>query len=110
MLAGEGLAPRPKVDPRKAGVESDEDEADNAEKAEKAAEDDAYVVSEAGDSQNTDAGQSTLKKTAKTSERPVLTTAPASAAPQRTTTTTNKSAPEQKSNGVERPRRVSDRP
>ena len=107
-LANDMLVPRPKVDPRKAGIESDEDEADTAEKAEKAAEAEAYVVSEAGDSQNTDAGQPALKKTVRTSERPVLTTAPAAAAPQRTTT--NTPAPEQKTNGVGRPRRVSDRP
>jgi membrane peptidoglycan carboxypeptidase len=71
-LANDMLVPRPKVDPRKVGIESDEDEADNAEKAEKAADADAFVVSEAGDGsqQNTNAGQPVLKKTAKTSERP----------------------------------------
>jgi membrane peptidoglycan carboxypeptidase len=110
-LANDMLVPRPKVDPRKVGIESDEDEADNAEKAEKAAQDaqDAFVVSEAGDGsqQNTNAGQPMLRKTAKTSERPANTTT-ATPAPQRTTTTTT--APEQKTNGVERPRRVSDRP
>jgi hypothetical protein len=111
-LANDMLAPRPKVDPRKAGIESDEDEADNAEKAEKAAQDaqDAFVVSEAGDGsqQSTNAGRPLLKKTSKTSERPAPTTT-AAPAQQRTMPTTT-IAPEQKSNGVERPRRVSDRP
>lgn len=112
-LANDMLVPRPKVDPRKVGIESDEDEADNAEKAEKAAQDaqDAFVVSEAGDGsqQNTNAGQQPmLRKTVKTSERPATTTATPAPAQQRTTTTT--SAPEQKTNGVERPRRVADRP
>ena len=105
-LANDMLVPRPKVDPRKAGIESDEDEADNAEKAEKAAQD-AYVVSEAGEGsqQNTNAGQPMLQKTAKTSERPASATTNAPAQPRATTP-----APEQKSNGMERPRRVSDRP
>jgi penicillin-binding protein 2 len=112
-LANDMLIPRPKVDPRKVGIENDEDEADNAEKAEKAAQDaqDAFVVSESGDGsqQNTNAGQQPmLRKTVKTSGRPATTTATPAPAQQRTTTTTT--APEQKSNGVERPRRVSDRP
>jgi penicillin-binding protein 2 len=105
-LANDMLVPRPKVDPRKAGIESDEDEADNAEKTEKATQD-AYVVSEAGEGsqQNTNAGRPLLQKTAKTSERPASATTNAPAQPRTTTP-----APEQKSNGMERPRRVSDRP
>jgi penicillin-binding protein 2 len=108
-LANDMLTPRPKVDPRKVGIESDEDEADQAEREAQ----DAYVVSEAGDNaqQNKNAGQSMIQKTVKTSERPAPTTnaTPAATAPaqqQRTTTP----APEQNTNGAQRPRRVSDRP
>jgi hypothetical protein len=111
-LANDMLTPRPKVDPRKVGIESDEDEADNAEKAEKAAED-AYVVSEAGDGsqQNTNAGQPALQKTGRIVERPAATNTNAAPAQQQQRTTTPASAPEQKTNGAERPRRVSpDRP
>jgi membrane peptidoglycan carboxypeptidase len=108
-LANDMLTPRPKVDPRKAGVESDEDEADKDDAAERAAED-AYVVSESGDNsqQKTNAGQPLLQKTVRTSERPATTTnaTPAPAQQQRTTTP----APEQNTNGAQRPRRVSDRP
>jgi penicillin-binding protein 2 len=112
-LANDMLVPRPKVDPRKAGIESDEDEADNAEKAEKAAQD-AFVVSEAGDGsqQNTNAGRPVLQKTGKFGDRPAVTTttAPAGAQP-RSMTLTPAPAPEQpRTNGAERPRRVSDRP
>lgn len=94
-LANDMLVPRPKVDPRKVGIESDEDEADNAEKAEKAAETDAYVVSEAGNGsqQNTNAGQPALQKTGRTVERPAPTNTNA--------------MPAQQPNGVSRPRRVS---
>lgn len=107
ILASDPLVPHPKVDPRKLGIESDEEEADREADREAKDDNDAYVVSEAGDSQKTNTGQPVLQKTVKTSERPVVTTAPA-AAPQRTTT--NTSAPEQKTNSMERPRRVSDRP
>ena len=94
-LANDMLTPRPKVDPRKVAIESDEDEADSAENAEKAAEADAYVVSEAGEGpqQNTNAGQPALKMTGRTVERPASTNA--------------NTTPAQKTNGAERPRRVS---
>jgi penicillin-binding protein 2 len=112
-LANDMLAPRPKVDPRKVGIESDEDEADDAEKAEKAAED-AFVVSEAGDGsqQNTNAGQPVLQKTGRIVERPAATNANTNAKPaQQQRTMTPASAPEQNTNGASRPRRVSpDRP
>lgn len=101
-LANDMLTPRPKVDPRKAGIETDEDEADNDEKAEKAAED-AYVVSEAGEGsqqQNTNSGQPALKMTGRTIERPSSTNA--NSAP-----VLRNATPEQKTNGAERPRRVS---
>jgi penicillin-binding protein 2 len=108
VLANDMLAPRPKVDPRKAGIESDEDEAD------KAAAQDAFVVNESGSdaaTQNGNAGQPVLQKTAKTSERPAATPTPAAPNAQPRTTNNATPAPEQqKSNGVERPRRVSDRP
>lgn len=103
-LANDMLAPRPKVDPRKVGIESDEDEADNAENAEKAAEADAYVVSESGDGSQQNTGQPALQKTGRTVERPGTTNTTAAPAQQQRTTTP---APEQRTNGVERPRRVS---
>ncbi len=106
-LANDMLTPRPKVDPRKVDIESDEDEADKADAAEREAQD-AYVVSESGDNsqQNTNAGQPLLQKTVKTSERPAPTTNATPAPQQRTTTP----APEQNTNGTQRPRRVSDKP
>jgi len=109
-LANDMLIPRPKVDPRKAGIESDEDEADQAEREAQSAQD-AYVVSEAGEGsqQNTNAGQPVLQKTGRIVERPAATNANTNAAPaqQQQRTTTPASAPEQKTNGAERPRRVS---
>ena len=99
MLATDTLAPRPKIDPRKAQAISDED-----------AEADADAASEAaGGAAQTSApseGQPGLQKTAKTVERPANaqpnTPAPAAAPPV---------APEQKVNpSPERPRRISDKP
>jgi penicillin-binding protein 2 len=109
-LANEGLAPRPKVDPRKVGIDSDEDEADR--EADREAQD-AYVVNESGTdaagAQSNNAGQPALQKTAKTSERPAATATPAAPSTQPRTNTTT--APvQQKAYGAERPRRVSDKP
>ena len=99
-LANDMLAPRPKIDPRKAAELSDEEREDEAEKAA-----DAFVVSEAGDgsagAQNTQ--QPALQKTARTSERP------AAAQPSATPANTQAPAPNS-NNGYERPRRVTDRP
>jgi penicillin-binding protein 2 len=104
-LANDMLAPRPHVDPRKAGIESDEDEGDAD-----AAAGDATVVSEAGQgsaqagTQNGNA-QPSLQKTSRTVERPAANT------PSRTATPVPSSSPGLKSNAtVERPRRVSDKP
>lgn len=106
-LANDMLAPRPHVDPRKAGIESDEDEADT----DAAAAGDATVLSEAGDAstqtgtRNSNNAQPSLQKTSKTVERP------AANAPARTTTPAPSTTPEPKSNGtMERPRRVSEKP
>jgi len=96
MLANDMLAPRPKVDPRKAELLSDEGKEEEAEQ-------DAYVVSEAGSDaatansqqQQTGAGQPALQKTVKTSPRPAATPSATPAQPQ--------SVP-----GAGRPRRVSD--
>ncbi len=96
MLANDMLAPRPKVDPRKAELLSDEGKEEEAEQ-------DAYVVSEAaGDSTQADrqqngSAQPSLQKTVKTSPRPAAGPAPTPAQPQ------TQSAP-----GAGRPRRVSD--
>jgi hypothetical protein len=97
MLANDMLAPRPKVDPRKAELLSDEGKEEEAEQ-------DAYVVSEAGSDaatanpqqQQTGAGQPSLQKTVKTSPRPAAVTPSPTPAP-------TQSAP-----GAGRPRRVSD--
>ncbi|MCA1594185.1 MAG: hypothetical protein LC754_16475 [Acidobacteria bacterium] len=100
MLATDTLAPRPKIDPRKAAAVADEESEDEAK-------DDAYVVSEANvapaATQNNAAGggQSNVQKTVKTYQRPLDVTprnAPASARP---TPPELKTAP-----GAERPRRV----
>jgi penicillin-binding protein 2 len=103
VLASDPLVPRPHIDPRKAGVingeEKDEEDAT-----------DANAATVAGGS-STQPGalnggaQPAVQKTAKIIER-----TPASA-PARMTTTAPSAAPVQKTNpGVERPRRVSDRP
>ena len=108
-LANDMLAPRPKVDPRKAGIVSDEDEADEADRRAQ----DAFVVSESGDSQNANSGQPALQKTAKTSERPsssTTTAAPANNSAQPRMTTPAPAPEQQQTNGAQRPRRVSDRP
>ncbi|HEX8559325.1 MAG TPA: penicillin-binding transpeptidase domain-containing protein [Pyrinomonadaceae bacterium] len=107
MLANDMLAPRPKIDPRKAAEVSDEEREDEALEANQAAGD-AFVVSEAGDdasARDAQGAQPSLQRTAKTSERPAAArpSATPSAAP-----ATN-SAP-RTTNGAERPRRVSDRP
>jgi penicillin-binding protein 2 len=98
VLANDLLAPRPKLDPRKAAEVSDEERED-----EEANKQDAYVVSESGDESQTDAnaaGRNALQKTVKTAPRPAA--APAGAAPSPLT-----AAP---ANGAERPRRVGERP
>jgi len=85
MLANDMLAPRPKVDPRKAELLSDEGKEEEAEQ-------DAYVVSEAGSDaattnsqqQQTGAGQPSLQKTVKTTQRPAASPAPTPAQPQST--------------------------
>jgi hypothetical protein len=110
-LANEMLTPRPKVDPRTAGIVSDEDEADEADREATRQAQDAYVVSESGSdasTQNGGASQPALKKTGKFGERPSATTTPQT--PDAQPRTTAPAAPEQKTNGAERPRRVSDRP
>ncbi len=104
MLANDMIAPRPHIDPRKAAEVSDEEREEEAET--NANTGDVFVVSEAGE--NAAGAQSTqqpaLQKTAKTSERPAAARPVATPAP-------TPSAPAQKvTNGVERPRRVSDRP
>ncbi|HEV2860202.1 MAG TPA: penicillin-binding transpeptidase domain-containing protein [Pyrinomonadaceae bacterium] len=99
-LANDMLAPRPKIDPRKAELLSDEG------KAEEEAEQDAFVVSEAGtdaaagdsqqQQQQTGAGQPSLQRTVKSLPRPTVTPTP---------------APQQQSvPPAGRPRRVGDRP
>jgi hypothetical protein len=104
MLANDMIAPRKHIDPRKAAEVSDEEREDEALEADAAAKD-AFVVSEAeGDSFGAQAApQSGLQKTARTIERPAAASPAATPAP-------NTSAPVLKSNGAERPRRVSDRP
>jgi membrane peptidoglycan carboxypeptidase len=98
-LANDMIAPRPRIDPRKAAEVSDEEREEEAETNANAG--DAFVVSEAGEdaagARSTQ--QPALQKTAKTSERPAATPATNTPAPAPKTT-----------NGAERPRRVSDRP
>ncbi len=103
MLANDMLAPRPHIDPRKAAEVSDEEREDEATDAnEKAA--DAFVVSEAGeDASGTGAQRPAVQKTGKFGDRPAATPMPA--APR---TTDGTVAPA--TNGVQRPRRVSDKP
>jgi membrane peptidoglycan carboxypeptidase len=100
-LANDMLMPRPHLDPRKAAAVSDEESDDDDAEATRATND-VFVVSEAGGSQSTQ--QPALQKTAKTVERP------ATAAPVGVPANTNKIAPAPVTGGVERPRRVSDRP
>jgi penicillin-binding protein 2 len=97
VLANDLLAPRPKIDARRAAEASDEEREDN----EAGRQTDAYVVSEAGDESQTSADRNTLRRTGKTVARPVTTepSAQPSAAPAETN-----------SNGGMRPRRISDRP
>ncbi len=102
MLANDMVAPRPHIDPRKAAEVSDEEREDEALNA-NAAADEAFVVSEAGqDASGTGAQRPALQKTSKSVERPVAAPTPAAPRP-----TNNTVAP---TNGVERPRRVSDKP
>ncbi len=107
MLANDMIAPRPKIDPRKAAEVSDEEREDEALEATEAAKE-AFVVSEAegegnsGDAQSTQ--QPVLQRTSKSVERPAAARPAATPAP-------NVNAPAPKAtNGAERPRRVSDRP
>ena len=103
MLATDMLAPRPKIDPRKAAEVADEEREDEAIDANNAAAD-AFVVSEAGqDASGTGRQAPALQKTSKPVERPVAFPTPV--APGQNTNTV---APV--TNGAERPRRVSDRP
>ena len=100
LLASDPLAPRPHIDPRKAAEVSDEEKGD----------DDAADAAEAGatttqaGAQNGVVAQPMVQKTVKTVERPPAV-APA------VTNPTPAPAPQQRSSqGVERPRRVFDRP
>jgi hypothetical protein len=98
-LANDMLAPRPRIDPRKAAEVSDEEkEEENAQ--------DAFVVSESGENgAQTNNGQPALQKTSNTVERPIVVPSRPTATPKPA------SATEQKpTGGTERPRRVSDRP
>lgn len=105
-LASDMLAPRPKIDLRKAAEVSDE-EKDDAETIDTS---DAYVVSEADESRGASNaqtngqtnGQTNLQKTGKTFPRPVSNAAPAQqpvVAPR-----------QQNETPAERPRRVGDQP
>ena len=105
MLASDPLVPRPHVDPRKAteinGEEKDEEDATDASAATVAGGSTTQPGAQDG------GAQPTLQKTARTIERPQTS------APARTITTTPFAlpAPQPKTTpGVERPRRVSDRP
>lgn len=96
-LASDMLAPRPRIDPRKAAAIADEESEDEAK-------DDAYVVSEANGTTATQhtnaagANQSNVQKTVKTYERPAeMTPRPVNPVTQ----PVQKAAP-----GTERPRRV----
>jgi membrane peptidoglycan carboxypeptidase len=91
VLANDLLAPRPKIDPRKAAEASDEEKEDN----EAARQQDAYVVQEAGDESQANADRNTLQRTVKTVPRA------GQPAP---------SAPTDNLNGGVRPRRVGERP
>ncbi|HVF55777.1 MAG TPA: penicillin-binding transpeptidase domain-containing protein [Pyrinomonadaceae bacterium] len=96
MLANDMLPTRPKIDPSKAKLVSDED-----------AEADAYVVSEAEDTSATqnNAVQSNVQKTSKSIQRP------SDSSPRPSPSTSQPVAPEQRmSPQIERPRRVFDRP
>jgi len=104
-LANDMLAPRPKIDLRKAAEVSDEEREDEAVEANEAAKD-VFVVSEAAEGASGSQGtqQPALQKTAKTSERPAGASPSLAPAP-------STQSPAPKSNGgSERPRRVSDRP
>lgn len=102
MLANEMLAPRPKVDPRKAAEVSDEEREDEADAA-NAAAGEAFVVSEAGqDASGTGTQRPALQKTSKPVERPVATPTPAPR--------TNNGTAAPSTSGAERPRRVAERP
>ena len=98
-LANDMLVPRPHVDPRKAAAISDED------KDEEDAQD-AFVVNEAGDnSTQTNNGQPALQKTSKIIERPAAAPVKPSLTPTPVPTTEQKPT-----GGIERPRRVTDKP
>jgi membrane peptidoglycan carboxypeptidase len=99
VLANDLLAPRPKIDPRKAVEVSDE------EREEETNTQDAYVVSEAGDESQTNknADRNALQKTVKTVPRGASSPAVATPSPAPVY-----SAPGT-TGGAERPRRVGDR-
>ncbi|HZI18030.1 MAG TPA: penicillin-binding transpeptidase domain-containing protein [Pyrinomonadaceae bacterium] len=94
VLANDLLAPRPKLDARKAAEASDEEREDEAERQQ-----DAYVVREAGsDAPQTDAERNALQRTVKTVPRQAPAAQPATA------------PVEGNSNNGVRPRRVGERP
>jgi len=96
VLANDLLAPRPKIDARRAAEASDEEKEDEAERQQ-----DAYLVSEAGSDSQNGAERNTLQRTGKTVPRN-----PSAAPAARPTSDPAGESPA----GAGRPRRVGDRP